>query len=58
MNVCQENLRSLQARDRAIANDKQQSLDGRVSDILATGGNPEEALIKQQKREEFEKEKQ
>ena len=54
----QENLRSLQARDKAITRDKQLKLDSRVRGIVEGGGNPEEALIKQQRKEEIEKEKQ
>ena len=54
----QENLRALQARDKAIARDKQQRVDDKVNAILSEGGNPEVELIHQRKLEEYEKEKE
>ena len=54
----QENLRSLQARDRAMVKKAKQKEEQTVQDILAEGGNPSEELIKKKKMEEFEKEKQ
>lgn len=54
----QENLRALQARNKAIARQKAAAEESKRQSVEAEGGNPAEVLIKQRRLEEFEKEKE
>ena len=54
----QENLKALQARDRAHKKQQRELEEQRQQEILLAGGNPSEEMIKQKRLDEFEREKQ
>ena len=54
----QENLRALQARDRALTNKQKEAEDQWCKNIEAAGGNPSEELIKKHRLEQFERQKE
>ena len=54
----QENLRALQARDRAMAKKQKEAEEQWCQDIEAAGGNPSEELIKKHRLEQFERQKE
>ncbi|XP_064642380.1 cilia- and flagella-associated protein 74-like [Lineus longissimus] len=53
-----ENLRAIQARDRAMAREEDNQEELQRQAIMADGGNPDEVLIIQKRLEKFEKEKE
>lgn len=58
MKLLQENLRAVQARDKAIAQREKDIEAAQQSAITERGGNPAEEMLKQKKLADFEKEKQ
>ena len=55
--MLQENLRAIQARDRTMAKRQQDQDEAEKVSIAESGGNPEEAMIKKKKMEEYEQQK-
>lgn len=56
--VLQENLRAIQARDRALARAQKHADDRLRQEITDAGGNPSEEMIKKRSLERYEREKQ
>ena len=54
----QENLKALQARDKALAQKDQEAEEDLKAAVVERHGNPAEELLKQKKLVEFEREKQ
>ena len=53
--VFQENLRAIQARDQARSEGLQRAQNSERNAILATGGNPDQALLIQKRMEDLQK---
>ncbi|XP_078615785.1 cilia- and flagella-associated protein 74-like [Branchiostoma floridae x Branchiostoma japonicum] len=53
-----ENLRAVQARDRAMAAAAAVQEEGERQDVLGEGGNPEEVLLRRKRQKQFEREKE
>ena len=56
--VFQENIKAVQARDKAFADRRKEEEDKFRQDVLEKGGNPEELLLRQKRLDGFEKERQ
>ncbi|CAH1239266.1 Hypp5775 [Branchiostoma lanceolatum] len=53
-----ENLRAVQARDRAMATEAAVQEEGERQEVLGEGGNPEEVLLRRKRQKQFEREKE
>ena len=54
----QENLKALQARDKALAKIQKQKDEAFRNEVASAGGNPLEEMIKKNVYEEYEKTKE
>ena len=53
-----ENLKALQARDRALSKQQRQRDEAFKSEVVSAGGNPMEEMIKKNVYEEYERTKE
>ncbi|XP_078697450.1 cilia- and flagella-associated protein 74-like [Branchiostoma floridae x Branchiostoma belcheri] len=53
-----ENLRAVQARDRAMAAAAAVQEEGERQEVLGEGGNPEEVLLRRKRQKQFERDKE
>ncbi len=58
MYYLQENLKALQARDKALAKQQKEKEESFQNEVASMGGNPTEEMIKKKAYEDFERSKQ